>query len=124
MTALHRIKSALKRAILRSGYRRTRNVLLGLSDRQLADAGISRELLLQGIDAWPWRDPAETAGSAGSPAHAAPRVRAAAPSARRIRNAERELYAYSDRELADLGISRDNVAYVVRNGRPGVDARA
>ena len=38
-----------------AGRARTLQILRGLSDRQLADAGISRELLNQGRTAWPWR---------------------------------------------------------------------
>jgi len=34
-----------------------RGELLSLSDQTLADAGFSRELLLEGIHAWPWRIP-------------------------------------------------------------------
>jgi len=38
-----------------SGRARTLQILRGLSDRQLDDAGLSRELLNQGLKAWPWR---------------------------------------------------------------------
>lgn len=38
---------------------RTRNALLALSDRNLADAGFSRELLEKGVKAWPWKVEAE-----------------------------------------------------------------
>lgn len=34
---------------------KTRRILLQLDDRVLQDAGISRELLLKGVSAWPWR---------------------------------------------------------------------
>ena len=34
---------------------KTRRILLQLDDRVLQDAGISRELLLSGVSAWPWR---------------------------------------------------------------------
>lgn len=34
---------------------KTRRVLLQLDDRMLEDAGISKELLLKGVNAWPWR---------------------------------------------------------------------
>lgn len=37
------------------GRARTLQVLRQLSDRQLEDAGISQELLSQGLKAWPWR---------------------------------------------------------------------
>jgi len=38
-----------------------------------------------------------------------------------LREAERQLQALSDKELRDLGISRGEIHYVVRNGRPGID---
>lgn len=34
---------------------KTRRILLQQDDRVLQDAGISKELLLQGVSAWPWR---------------------------------------------------------------------
>ncbi|RIA56913.1 DUF1127 domain-containing protein [Dichotomicrobium thermohalophilum] len=37
---------------------------------------------------------------------------------RRLRAAKRELQALDDRLLADMGISRDDIDEVVRNGRP------
>lgn len=38
-----------------------------------------------------------------------------------IAQAVAELNALSDRELADLGIGRGDIAWVVRHGRPGFD---
>ena len=38
-----------------AGLRRARRELLASSDRQLSDIGFSRELLEQGVKAWPWR---------------------------------------------------------------------
>ena len=35
---------------------RTRIELLRMDDRRLSDMGISRTLLLKGVDAWPWRE--------------------------------------------------------------------
>jgi len=43
-----------------AGRARTLQILRGLSDRQLDDAGLSRELLNQGLRAWPWRVVEET----------------------------------------------------------------
>ena len=37
-----------------SGRRRARRLLLSKTDRQLLDMGFSRELLEQGVKAWPW----------------------------------------------------------------------
>ena len=39
----------------RNAQRQTRQYLLGLSDEFLEEMGISRKLLAQGADAWPWR---------------------------------------------------------------------
>ena len=38
-----------------AGRRRTLRTFRNMNDRLLADAGISRELLEQGVRAWPWR---------------------------------------------------------------------
>lgn len=46
---------------LEAGRRRqARRELLGMSDRLLADAGVSRNLLNQGVRAWPWRPESDT----------------------------------------------------------------
>lgn len=42
-------------------------------------------------------------------------------SRREIRRSMRELEAYSDRELEELGISRGGIREAVTNGRPGID---
>lgn len=51
--------STLVNALIRSRENRGRNVvrdeLLSKDDRFLADIGISRELLEEGVGAWPWR---------------------------------------------------------------------
>ena len=54
-TILQRIMNALTNALERSAQQRTREYLLGLSDSHLDDMGLSRELLMQGPKAWPWR---------------------------------------------------------------------
>jgi len=54
-------KNVIKRineAFMISGYSRAANELLMLSERQLADIGISRKLLKQGYSAYPWREEA------------------------------------------------------------------
>ncbi len=45
-----------------AGRRRTRRALLAKSDHILADMGFSRELLEQGVKAWPWLVAPETTG--------------------------------------------------------------
>jgi uncharacterized protein YjiS (DUF1127 family) len=42
----------------------------------------------------------------------------------RLRAAKRELHAMDDRLLADMGITREDIDEVVRNGRPMPDIRA
>lgn len=51
LTFLGRIMHALER----SAGLRAREYLLSLSDRHLDDLGLSRTLIEQGPDAWPWR---------------------------------------------------------------------
>ena len=85
--------------------------LRNLSQPEQIRLGFSPELLRKGVNAWPW--------------HLEPTV-ATAPelSPEKIRKAEAELSAYTDRELAELGIGRGDISYVVRHGRPGIDRKA
>ena len=106
---LRTITAPLGNAMHRVARARTREALLRQSDRTLADAGFSRELLLAGVDAWPWRVD-----------HAAADARDAALLAER-RRAVIELRAMNDRELDDLGIARIDIPRVVEAGRPGID---
>ncbi len=68
MNSLKRIMHALTDALERSAQKRTREYLLGLSDRHLDDMGLSRELLKQGPDAWPWRKPGDPLVTSWMPA--------------------------------------------------------
>lgn len=96
---------------------RVRYELLAMDDKLLADAGFSRELLEQGVRAWPWHvdDESETSvrfntASAGKSLSKTDYAKAVA-----------ELNAYSDAELSDLGLSRAQISSAVRHGRPGID---
>jgi len=51
----------IKEAFMVSGYSRTAKELLKLSDAQLKDIGVSRELLKTGYSGYPWRKEAEAA---------------------------------------------------------------
>ena len=46
-----------------AGRRRARRALLAKSDHLLADMGFSRELLEQGVKAWPWLVATDTTGN-------------------------------------------------------------
>ncbi len=50
-----RVKAHLENFFIMAGRVRARNSLLELNDRLLEDISVSRELLNQGISAWPWR---------------------------------------------------------------------
>ncbi len=94
----------------RAGRNRTRELLLRQSDRTLADAGFSRELLLRGVQAWPWRGD---------------EVLEDARDAELLRERQRlaiaELRAMNDRELADLSLARADIPRAVREGRVGIE---
>src|SRR5450432_2317770 len=100
-TNVNPIKSLASNLGMYLSKRNDRRLLLKLDDRTIADINISRELLDQGVRAWPWKMPAESAHIAFA--------------AQSLRTAVRELESYSDAELADLGISRgaikDSVLY-------------
>lgn len=51
--------SRLAEALETVGRERARRELLNLNDRYLEDLGFSRELLEEGVNAWPWRVSAE-----------------------------------------------------------------
>ena len=92
------------------GRAQARQVLLSQGDRCLEDMGISRHLLLQGVDAWPWRE-----GEVAEVAEVASPV--VEKSNRRLENrAIRELRAMSNAELADIGITRGGIVDAVRHG--------
>jgi uncharacterized protein YjiS (DUF1127 family) len=50
-----RARTLLADFFILAGRARACNSLLTLNDRLLEDIGISRELLQQGVSAWPWR---------------------------------------------------------------------
>ena len=92
------------------GRKRALEFLLNSSDRVLEDAGFSRELLEKGVQAWPWR--VEQAEENPQPVKFDDLAR---------RKAVEELRAYSEKELADLGICRGSIEDVVQHGRPGIE---
>jgi uncharacterized protein YjiS (DUF1127 family) len=68
MNPFKRIMHAFTESLERSAQARTREYLLGLSDRHLDDMGLSRELLKQGPSAWPWRKSEDPLIASWSPA--------------------------------------------------------
>jgi uncharacterized protein YjiS (DUF1127 family) len=61
LTFLRRIINAFER----SAETRARDYLLSLSDRHLDDMGLSRELIKQGPDAWPWHKAEDSLSAPG-----------------------------------------------------------
>jgi len=92
----------------RVGRARARSVLLMQDERSLQDMGISRHLLLEGVDAWPWRDGEE---------QPLPTQYVDAAKRREEKRAIRELKRMSNAELSDMGISRGGIEAAVRFGR-------
>jgi uncharacterized protein YjiS (DUF1127 family) len=96
----------------------TRDALMRCSDRVLADIGIEREhipLIAKGIDPaeYQLRDSAVRRWWTAARA----RVDAARTARRERRRVFRELDAYSDRELEEIGLRRADIALIAR-GRP------
>jgi len=100
--------TTLQRFLHNYAISRTRTTLLTMSDRQLEDAGISRTLLLQGVNHWPWKVE-QLENVIDQPAKA---------DSAEIRHAIKELSAMSDRELWDMGIHRGNIRQAVETGMP------
>jgi len=123
------VKEVFVEAAMYSSQSKVRQQLLTMSDRQLEDYGFSKQLLLEGTSAWPWRlDSVADAVSTGNPQEgtslkSAPKVTQVRSRSNRkiIKKAVRELNAYSDRELAELGINRQGIEEAVRFGRPAVE---
>lgn len=88
-----------------------RDYLLRCDNRMLEDNGFSRELLTQGVKAWPWRTIEAQEVQLGAVIDHASR-----------RQAKQDLTTMSDTELQDLGISRGLIEQAVTSGRLGIEA--
>lgn len=102
MNMINTIKNTFANASQYTSKARSRRQLLDLSDRQLADFGISRELLEEGVSAWPWRVENETVVSRRSHVEGIALEPSMADAT--IGQAARELGGYSDRKSVQLGI--------------------
>ena len=126
MTALASIIVVFRAGVRKGGarlaawqqQRRTYEALMRCSDHVLADMGIEREhvaLIARGIDPQQyasksgWRDWWRELRS---------RVDAASAGRRERRRLDRELTAYHDHQLDDLGIRRSDIPAIVRGGLP------
>ena len=119
MSIFNNFKNAIVKASVHNGKVRARQELLRMSNRQLEDFGFSKTLLLDGVKAWPWRTDADY----GDEMQAGFAAAAAKPEQNRrvVNQAINELSAYSDRELAELGVTRHGIEEAVRYGRPAVE---
>lgn len=114
----HALRSLLAQLVRRQRRRATRDALMRCSDRVLADIGIAREdvpLIAKGIDpaAYQLRDPALRRWWAGARA----RLDAAREARRERRRVYRELDAYNERELEEIGVRRADIPAIAR-GEP------
>mgnify|MGYP000279664324 CR=1 FL=1 len=108
--ALKKLAKGYERYMTYRGRDIAREHLLRCDDRMLADNGFSRELLVQGVDAWPWRTMEEQEHI----------LRATIDQASK-RQAMKDLDSMSDAELQDLGINRGSIKETVMSGRMGVE---
>jgi uncharacterized protein YjiS (DUF1127 family) len=115
------IKTVFADLFIKAGRARVRCTLLALDDRLLKDVGVSRELLLQGVSAWPWREVEVETASASKQKKIVNVYSLVNEKEQEIQRAIKELKSYSARELADLGITHGDIEFVVRNGRPKLD---
>ena len=126
MSIFNTISTKFLASTERRGRRMARQELMRMSDRQLEDFGMSRHLLMEGISAWPWQNiPAEKVAErnlASIPAISY--VAKDVQGVKAIREAVGELSAYSDRELAELGVTRHTIEEAVRFGRPAIEGAA
>ena len=109
MSILNTLSDVVLAAFERSSRRTALAELNTMSDRSLEDLGVSRALLSQGIQSWPWKSNMDINGTTQQSKR------------REIKAAIKELRALNDKDLADIGISRGEIAHVVKYGR-GIDA--
>lgn len=99
------VGKAIDTYMTRRGRVEAYKILVAQDEKTLEDIGIDRHELMGGVKNWPW-DGSRTEQNQAPVAQA---------------RAIRELSAYSDRELHDIGINRGMIADAVTNGRPGID---
>ena len=123
MGIFNTLKNKLIQSAVHTGKVKARRQLLSMPDRQLTDFGVSRELLVEGVSAWPWRIESQRhyAGEGLTIMPAITQVAEPARNKSEIRQAVKELNSYSDRELAELGITRNSIKDAVQYGRPSVE---
>lgn len=109
---LKRFANSYENYMTKVGRSQARRILLAQDVRSLEDMGISRHLLVQGVDAWPWREGQVTVSEQ--------RITKLAQS-RKERRAIRDLRAMTNAELSDMGITRGGIVDAVRNGRPDAE---
>ena len=111
------LRAMWSRLIRRHGQRRSHDALMRCSDRVLADIGIAREdipLVVRGID------PRAYDGGVLSRCRRdlGQRLEAASRARQERRRVYRELMAYSDQDLDDLGVRRADIASIARRPLP------
>lgn len=105
MSILNTLSDVVLAAFEKSSRRKALTELNTMSDRTLEDLGISRSLLSQGVQSWPWKSNVALNNTVKTSKRS------------EIKAAIKELQAYNNRELADMGISRGEIVDVVMNGR-------
>ncbi|PWQ94576.1 DUF1127 domain-containing protein [Leucothrix arctica] len=108
MSFLSKLSSAVMTAFELSGRSKTLSYLNSLGDSQLEDLGFSRELMNQGLAAFPWK--AQDFDNLAT-------LTETRATSQEIKEAIAELQAYNDRDLADIGIARYEIEDAVINGR-------
>lgn len=113
---MKRLKNRFSQYLEHYARIKSRQILLQLSDRQLDDAGISREMLLKGTSEWPWRVVEQSLPSQKESAF--PRLATASTpvTGNEYQQAVKDLEKMSDRDLHDLGITRGEIKHAVMYG--------
>ena len=109
------LRHLLAQAVRWERRRATRAALMRCSDRVLADIGIAREhipLVAKGVDPADHQLRAPALRRWWTTAHA--RLDAAREARRQRRRLHRELDAYNDRELEEIGLRRADIPAIVR----------
>ena len=115
MSFLSKLSNSIVTAFELSGRAKTLSHLNTMSNSQLEDLGFSRELMAQGISAFPWK---------AQDFNSMPTLTETRATSKEIKDSIKELQALNNRDLADIGISRYEIEEVVINGRHDDKPRA
>lgn len=99
-----RFSAAAARALEATAKARVQSTLLSMGPEWVEKYGYSYDSLRAGVNEWPWRQTSEKLIEE-----------------QQVKRSVKELNSYSDLELNELGIARNDIEFAVRHGHPEND---